>query len=284
MRRSPITRYFALFGTVLLSSAAGLGLPRATAQSLAACDPPRSDEYLLLVLNQQPNTPEQLRQLLPANAVITPCTYLEEEVVRVGGFATADIANAWAQYLADMTGLQAFVARPPGAEDSSATAAAPSGTNTSGTGSFPSPTPSPASGGTSSPTTTQTSSGFPSPTQVAPANSPTSPAEATTTPSTTPPASTGYNPQPLGAGYAVLVQYFNRPEVAADVRQVTTQPVGLVSYEQRPFLLAAHTADASAAATILQSLSDRGFTAVIVDSRRAILLTPAVAGTQNSQS
>lgn len=292
-------RQLALFSTILLCSAGGMAGREAAAQPLAACEPPRGNEYLLLVLNQKQDTSDQLRQLLPSNAEITPCNYLNENVVRVSGFATADIANAWAQYVADMAGLQAFVARPAGA---ATTADAPTGSGTTGSGTtgsgttgstapgtssgFPTPTQIPASGGTSPPGPTPTGPGlaqgttpggttsFPTPTQPAP----------TAAPATTPtPASLPATPQPLGTGYAVLVRYFNHPEVAADVHQVTSQPVGLVAYEQFPFLLAAYTTDANAATAILKTLNDRGFTAFIVDSRRAILLTPAVAGTEGRQ-
>lgn len=277
-------RRLVLWSTILLCSAGGMAGREATAQPLAACEPPRANEYLLLVLNQKADTPDQLRQLLPANAEITPCNYLNENVVRVSGFATADIANAWAQYVADMAGLQAFVARPAG----DTTAAAPTGSTSAGSGTagtgFPTPTQIPASGGTSTPSPTQTAQGttsggatsFPTPTQptATPTVAPSSSAS---------PSSSTATPQPLGAGYAVLVRYFNRPEVAADVHQVTSQPVGLVAYEQFPFLLAAYTTDANAAATILKTLNDRGFTAFIVDSRRAILLTPAVVGTEGRQ-
>jgi hypothetical protein len=272
----------------------GLG-HRSWAQSLPTCDPPQANEYLLLVVNQQADTEDQLRQLLPENAALTNCQYLEDPVVRVGGFATAEIANAWAQYLTDMTGLQAFVARPSTAP---ATSAAPTEQSPSST-SFPSPTQTSASGGTSSPvpeTTSQTPpadnnpNAFPTPTEVpaTPEPSPQSTPESTPEPSPTnavAPAADrtngAFNPQPLGAGYAVLVYYFNRPEVAADVRQLTAQPVGLVSYEQRPFLLATHTTDPTAAATVLQSLNEQGFRAILVDSRGAILLTPAVVGTES---
>jgi hypothetical protein len=293
-------RYATFLRSALLSSAAIVVMQgsghRSWAQSLPTCDPPQANEYLLLVVNQQAETEDQLRQLLPDNAVLTNCQYLNDPVVRVGGFATAEIANAWAQYLADMTGLQAFVARPStAAPDTSATPTEPTPSSTS----FPSPTQPTASGGTSSPvpeTTSQTPpadrnpNAFPTPTEVpgTPEPSPESTPESTPEPSPTnavAPAAdrtTGaFNPQPLGAGYAVLVYYFNRPEVAADVRQLTAQPVGLVSYEQRPFLLATHTTDPTAAATVLQSLNEQGFRAILVDSRGAILLTPAVVGTES---
>lgn len=86
-----------------------------------------------------------------------------------------------------------------------------------------------------------------------------------------------YNPQPLGTGYAVLVNYFNKPEVASQVRQSLATNVGLVSYAQRPYLLAIHTTDPNEAYSIFQQLSDRGFWAIIVDSRRVTLLKASVS-------
>lgn len=198
----------------------------AKAQTLAACQPPRANEYLLLVPNPQADTQARLQQLLPANAVLTPCNYLNTAVVRVEGFANVDIATAWAQYLSDTASLQAFVASPAPVSSIAAV-------------------PTPNAGGTSSPV-----------------------AAASTSPT--------FNPQPLGAGYAVLVNYQNQPELATTVRQVTNQNVGLVTYEQQPYLLAVLTADPALASSVLRALSDRGMLASIVDSRRAVLLTPAV--------
>jgi hypothetical protein len=88
--------------------------------------------------------------------------------------------------------------------------------------------------------------------------------------------SASYSPKPLGVGYAVLVDYQNQPEMAAKVRQLLGKEVGLVSYGQRPYLLAVYTADSNAANATLQRLSDRGFWATLVDSRRVILLRRAV--------
>jgi hypothetical protein len=87
---------------------------------------------------------------------------------------------------------------------------------------------------------------------------------------------TGYNPQTLGAGFAVLVDYASRPQVAGEIRQLLNRQIGLVSYQQRPYLLAVYTGDAAVASEILRQLSDRNYTALITDSRRVILLTPAV--------
>ncbi len=273
---------------------------RAIAQSLPICDPPRADEYLLLVRNPNADTQNQLRQLLPSSAVLTDCLYDSNPVVRVEGFVSAEIANAWAQYLSNSAGLQAIVARPPAvAANSPATPSTPSAasateansTANSGANStasaatnFPSPTITPSQPAPANPPSTPTPPAQPAPATANspannsannpasnPANNP-APAQPTATA-----AQTAFNPQPLGTGYAVVVNYFNRPEVALDVQQITSREVGLVAFEQRPYLLAAYTPDPAAASAVLRSLTERGLTASIVDSRRAILLTPSVA-------
>jgi cell division septation protein DedD len=252
MRQRWIARSI-LFIPLILVGMLGSTPGRSIAQSLPNCDPPRPDEYLLLVRNPNAETQNQLRQLLPSNAVLIDCRYDNNPVVRVEGFVSEEIANAWGQYLSSSAGLQAIVARPP-----AAAAAA----------NFPSPTQVPPS--------------QPTPPNPAPATPPASPAANSPSPAPTPQPTAAqstptFNPQPLGTGYAVVVNYFNRPEVALDVQQVTSRDVGLVAFEQRPYLLAAYTPDPAAASAVLQSLTDRGFTASIVDSRRTILLTPAVA-------
>ncbi|MCY7277164.1 MAG: hypothetical protein LH702_26410 [Phormidesmis sp. CAN_BIN44] len=95
-------------------------------------------------------------------------------------------------------------------------------------------------------------------------------------PSASPSNTSKYNPQPLGAGYAVLVSYFNKPELATQLQQALKKDVGLVSYGQRPYLLANYTTNQSAANSTLQSLSDRGFFVMVVDSRRVTLLKSSV--------
>lgn len=85
-----------------------------------------------------------------------------------------------------------------------------------------------------------------------------------------------YNPQSLGNGLAVLVDYFNQPEVAAKVRDLLETDVGLASFGQRPYLLAMHTKNQEQAKSIVQKLSDRGFWAAIVDSRQVVLLRAVV--------
>jgi len=242
--RSKITRFSAALGWVVLTTglAVGSGLNQgAIAQTQTACQSPRSNEYLLLVRNPKTNTQTQLQQLLPANALLTPCTYRNESVVRVEGFASADVANAWAKYLSDQAGLVAIVSSP--SSTSVSTAPNPPTNPGTGAGSFPRPTTTPAT-----------------------------PA----TPTTSAATGTSYNPQLLGSGYAVLVSYFNRPEIAADVRKLTNRNVGLVSFEQRPYLLAAHGTNASSASAVLSKLTQEGFVAVLVDSRGVVLLTTDV--------
>ena len=50
-----------------------------------------------------------------------------------------------------------------------------------------------------------------------------------------------YNPKILGEGYAILVDYFNRPEMVSSLQKSVEGNVGFVSYGQRPYLLAVYT-------------------------------------------
>lgn len=85
-----------------------------------------------------------------------------------------------------------------------------------------------------------------------------------------------YNPQRLGEGFAVIVNHNNRPEVASQIQQLLKRNIGLASFQQRPYLLAVQTTDRSIADSVLRTLSDRGFTAMLVRSDRVTLLTPVV--------
>ncbi|MEA5623047.1 hypothetical protein [Nostoc sp. UHCC 0251] len=90
------------------------------------------------------------------------------------------------------------------------------------------------------------------------------------------PQQTVYNPQALGEGYAVLVDYYNRPELVNSVQQAVGGNVGFVSYGQRPYLLAVYTTNQTEAYNTLQKLNNGGFVASIVDSRKVILLRSTV--------
>jgi hypothetical protein len=176
-------------------------IPTEIAQSLAACLPPQSSETLVMVLNQTPNTLEQLRSVVPRNASLTICDYLGLNVTRIGGFATPALARDWADYLNRALGYRTFT--------TVATA----------------PTPNP-------------------------------------------------TPQPGPISYAVLVNHYNRPDLLNQVQQATGRRVTVVTYDQRPHLLVTNTSDWAIAANLLKDLSDRGFTALIVDSRQIAGLRP----------
>lgn len=215
-----ISRTAPILGTLLGTVFGGwVVVPPAIAVDYPPCQPPSPNEYLLLVVNQDSNTQAELEQLLPASSTSTVCNYLDDDVVRVGGFTDVAVANSWAQYLNDIGGLPTFVARP------------------AASGATPVAQPGPVG------------------------------------------APAAYNPSPMPAGYAVLVSYFNRTEIAAELQQLLGSPVGLVAYGQQPYLLAAYTPDAEVANMALRALSDRDFLAMIVDSRRVVLLAPAVTAT-----
>lgn len=200
-----------LLGSILLivPGLAGVMIGSAVAQSATAvCQPPKADEYLLLVISPTPESQEQVRRALPPNTSSTICKYLKDTVTRIGGFTKVENANAQARYLNNIVGLSAFVAIRPAKKQ--------------------------------------------------PQN-----------PST-------YKPKQLGAGYAVLVDYFNTPEIATQVRQLLKKDVGLASYGQRPYLLAVHTSNQKNANSTLQKLSARGFFAMLVDSSKVILLRAKV--------
>lgn len=229
------TATIALMATLLGNSAIG---DRAMAQ-LPACQPPSSSEYLLLAVTPNADAQARVIAILPSSSPRTTCDYLGETVLRIGGFASPDSANAWASYIGSQASVSAFVAKPTIA------------------GQPPGLTPLP-------------------PAAAPPSILPPSPATASpTAPAPTPTIGSQFNPQPLGSGYAVLVNYYNRPEVAVQVKQTAGQ-VGLVSYGQKPFLLASFTSDQSAANVLLQALTDKGLWAMVVDGRRVILLKPSV--------
>lgn len=211
--------------------------------SVPLCQPPQPTEYLLLIMSQTSALRQQVQAALPPGVSLTVCNYLNQPVTRVGGFTTLDAANSWAQYLKDSVGVTTYVARP--AEFPAAQVATPP---------VPSSISSPA---------TPTTAAVPQPTPAQPSR-------------TGQAQSQRYAPQPLGSGYAVLVDYFNQPGVAAQVRQTLGQDVGLVSYGQRPYLLTVYTSDPAIAHTTLQTLSNQGFWAVVVDARRTMLLQRSI--------
>jgi hypothetical protein len=232
----------------LMLSSVVSGRPQAMAQ-FPPCPPPAANEYLLLVRSNTEAERTRVQNLLPSNSTVMVCDYLNDTVVRAGGFTNLENANAWAQYMTEVEGFQAFVARPA----TTATQPTPPTTDTT----FP------ANGSTPS------------------ANGSTPPANgSTTTPSqpvVTQPVQTAYAPQPLGTGFAVLVDYQFQPESAINIQRQVGQAVGLAVYRQRSYLLIAHSPDVNGAASTLAVLSSLGIPGFIVDSQETVMLTPAVA-------
>ncbi|MGD1859788.1 MAG: hypothetical protein ACFB0E_07435 [Leptolyngbyaceae cyanobacterium] len=229
----------------LLLSLGGWAATSAKADEFPPCAPPAANEYLLLVQGETVSARDRIQNLLPTTTVVSVCRYLDDVVVRAGGFTSLENANAWAQYLTEVEAAQAFVARPaaPGeVSPSEPIAAEPV---------VPEPTAAPAE---------------PAPTVAA--NPPVAEPAA---------IAVAYAPKLLGEGYAVLVDYGNDPDIAKQLQQMLNQPVGLAIYEQRPFLLATQNPDPQAAAQVLQSLSNSRFGAFIVDSSEVVLLSATVA-------
>jgi hypothetical protein len=85
-----------------------------------------------------------------------------------------------------------------------------------------------------------------------------------------------YNPKILGEGYAILVDYFNRPEMVSSLQKSVGGDVGFVSYGQRPYLLAVYTTNQKEAYNTLQKLSENGFVTILADGRKVVLLRSTV--------
>lgn len=234
------------WGLALLVASGAVAAPQAWADDFPPCAPPNANEYLLLVQGDTVEARDRIQNLLPTTTIVSVCRYLDDVVVRAGGFTSLENANAWAQYLTEVEGAQAFVARP----------AAPGEVSTNTPIAAEPVTPEPAAPTTPEPTT---------PTATPTVTDPTSA------------ATVAYAPKLLGEGYAVLVNYSNDPEIAKQLQQSLNQPVGLAVYQQRPFLLVTQSVDPQAAAQVLQSLSSSRFGAFIVDSSEVVLLSDGVA-------
>ncbi|MGB3491962.1 MAG: hypothetical protein WBA57_04500 [Elainellaceae cyanobacterium] len=239
-----------IFASVLCAAstwaiAEALLLPPASAQSLAQslaqCPAAMAGEYLLLINNPSPEEQNRLGQVLPTGATVIECDYQGETVVQVGNFADEDLARSWAEYLSTVEGFQTAVALPPGEAD------VPTAT--------PVASPEVASPEVTSPEDLDASA---------------SPASSGST------ANAAYNPTVLEPGYAILVRYFNRPELATQLQSQLNASVGLAVYEQQPYLLVFYSPDAATAGQVLQRLGQQ-FSVVMVDSRQVVVLSSTVS-------
>ncbi|MBT9313304.1 hypothetical protein [Leptothoe kymatousa] len=82
------------------------------AQSYPACPPPASSEYLLFVRGEDAATRDRAISVLPTDKPTLACSYLDDTVVRVGGFDSLEVANSWALYLNDIEQLDTVVVEP----------------------------------------------------------------------------------------------------------------------------------------------------------------------------
>ena len=238
----------------------GLGLSyplvfqRAIAQtSLPVCPAPSSQEYLLLVRGNTEEDRDRIASVLPAESTVLICNYLDEALVRAGGFTSLETANAWATYMNTVEGFESFVARP--VAEASVTAAPIAEPPV-----MEQPVPEVAVTELPDPAVTVPPDGQPAVDAAVPA------------PAAENDGAGSYEPQRLAAGYAVLVDFDNRPEVASTVGQIIT-PVGLGVYQRRPYLLADYTQDAAVAEATLQRLSEAQLAAVVVDAEDVVQLS-----------
>ncbi|WP_413175746.1 hypothetical protein [Anabaena azotica] len=207
--------------------------------AIPVCQPPSAGEYLLLVVSPTTNSQQQLRSALPSDLKSVTCQYLNETVTRIGGFKKIDDANRWAKYVNNIVGLSAIITTRPTSPTITPTTVAPAITSS---------------------------------TRVAPATI----APPITSSAVIPNQRLSYNPRVLGDGFAVLVDYFNRPELANSVQRAVGGNVGLVSYGQRPYLLAVYTTNQTEAYNTLQKLNENGFFALLADGRKVMLLRSVV--------
>lgn len=85
----------------------------AFAQSvLPDCPPPASQEYLLFVRGESEAERAEIATILPAESSVLICQYVDETIVRAGGFVSLETANAWSTYMTTVQGYESFVIRP----------------------------------------------------------------------------------------------------------------------------------------------------------------------------
>jgi hypothetical protein len=217
--------------------------PGMAQSTLPVCPPPASQEYLLLVRGSTETERAEIASILPTENTVLVCQYLGESLVRAGGFTSLETANAWATYMTTVAGFESFVSRPADSQTAAASEEAIRGE------------------------AVQPEAGQPEAVR----------GEAVQPEAVRGEASGGaYQPHRLAAGYAVLVDYGNRPELATTVGQVV-RPVGLAVYRQRAYLLADYTSDANSAAVTLQRLNDAQMAAIVVDAEEVVRMSEEVA-------
>lgn len=247
MKRFLIITILVLSG-VPRAMAQPVGIPAAGNGTIADCLPPSANEFLLFATAGTLDAQAVLRSKAPTDATTTVCRYQGETLMRVAGFASEASAAAWGQYLIRATGIPTTIVRPVSvgaAVSPAAPAIGPVGADVlpkttsvlTGAGM--------ANGGTGGSVGKRFSPGV-------------------------------YKPQALSSGYAVLVNYNNRPNVAVQLGQVLSQDVGVAVYGEQPYLFVTQTSEMSAANAVVKLLNDRGFLALRVEAKSVVLLRPGM--------
>lgn len=92
-----------------------------------------------------------------------------------------------------------------------------------------------------------------------------------------PPVNRGSNSDTLpslGSGFAVLVDANNQPDTPMQLQMLLRTAIPWVRFQGNPYLLALQSESQEEATATLKSLSDRGFSAILVDARTVQQLTP----------
>ena len=207
----------------------------------------------MLVRGADETTRDRIMSVLPVDKTTLVCNYLDDTVVRAGGFNSLEVANSWALYLSDIEQFDTVVveasaieaATVPEEESPAADVVEPASEEQP-----PVPDAQPISE---------------EPTTVAAVD------EGSQSSNNDQPQ---YQPTLLGEGVAVLVDYQQNPSIGRDLAQQGN--VGLAVYLQQPYLLVLHTTDSSAAAAKLQQLVDSGLDSFLVDGEQVIRLTNTI--------
>ena len=214
--------------------------------TIADCLPPATNEFLLFATARTLEAQSVLRSKAPTDATTTVCRYQGEVVMRVAGFASEPSAAAWGQYLIRTTGIPTTIVRPVPVAPVVSPAIAPVSNSVNTPEATPKVTP----------VLTGGNSGNGS---VGKRFSP-----------------GVYKPQALTSGYAVLVNYNNRPDVAVQLGQVLNQNIGVAVYGERSYLFVMQTGEMTAANAVVKLLNDRGFLALRVEAKSVVVLRSIV--------
>lgn len=269
--RNLVTRTL-ITGALVTGMTGMFGIPQVMAQTagnpIGDCLPPAANEFLLFAVARTVEAQAVLRSKAPTDATTTLCRYQGEMVMRVGGFASEPSAAAWGQYLIRATGIPTTIVRPvvpatlptiPGSSLSNPV--------------IPTAPANPIASSNSNNVSNSNSSSNP---KINPGSNPNINSNSLGSGSVGKRFAPGiYQPQTLSSGYAVLVNYNNRPEVSVQLSQVLSQGVGVAAYGARPYLFVTQTNEVNAANALVKLLTDRGFLALRVEAKSVVLLRSA---------